>query len=75
MKYNLNSFIEMNIYLKNITATIFLIVMIFASSGACYSFPYIVSNAVQPAIELSPIVKATITDANKDWDISFTING
>ena len=46
----------MNIYLKNIAAIIFLIVMIFTSSDDCYSFPYIVSNVVQPAIELTPII-------------------
>jgi hypothetical protein len=35
------------------------------------AFPILLNQPV----ELTPVIKATIPDANKDWDIGFTLNG
>lgn len=36
-----------------------------------YSMPVIISNGNQPQIELSPVIRAIIDEAGKDWTISF----
>lgn len=43
-----------------------------ASNGSVeYKMPIIISNEAEPQIEISPVIHATISGGNKDWDISF----
>jgi hypothetical protein len=39
------------------------------------SLPIIISNDKDPQIEISPVIRATLDEGSKDWDISFSLAG
>ena len=40
-----------------------------------YNMPIIISNEVEPQIEISPVIHAILSGETKDWNISFSLAG
>lgn len=40
-----------------------------------YTMPFVLSNAEDPQIEISPLIHATIDGGSKDWNIGFSVAG